>query len=122
MPKDIWRNDIERAAWVERNCRVCYQPDEARARLTDQHGCPHLMRSLQNKLPTPWKRRRNAPLGETYKCEAFIKQPPVVRRGKAVDQTVPMLDAEPEDYNLVPVEGWPDWRAEARKQKEGDHQ
>lgn len=126
MAKDVWRNDIERAAWVEKNCRVCFQPDEALARATGGpkvHGCPHLIRSLTNKLPQPWKRRRNAVIGETYKCEAFLDKPPVVNRRKSAPaDTIPMLDPEPDDYNLVPVEGWPDYRAEARKQKEGDHQ
>lgn len=121
MP-DVWRNDIERAAWVESNCRVCFQQDEARARLTNQHGCPHLMRSLTNKLPTPWKRRRNAVLGETYKCEAFIAKPPVNRHGTVVEEIEPMLDVDPADRNLIPVEGWPDYAALQRKAKEGDHQ
>lgn len=125
MGKDVWRNDIERAAWVEKNCRVCFQPDEAIARVTggpNVHGCPHLIRSLTNKLPTPWKKRRNAPIGETYKCEAFMDKPAVVRRGTAPADTVPMLDPAPEDRNLIPVEGWPDYAALQRKLREGDHQ
>lgn len=125
MPKPVWANDIERNAWVEKNCRVCFQPDEALARVTGgpkTHGCPHLLRSLINKMPQPWKRRRNAPIGETYKCEAFMAKPPVNRRGVSTEETPPMLDVEPDDYTLIPVEGWPDYRAEARKQKEGDHQ
>jgi hypothetical protein len=121
----VWRNDIERNAWVEKNCRVCFQPDEALARATGGpkvHGCPHLLRSLINKMPTPWKRRRTAPIGETYRCEAFMAKPPVNRRKKSTEETAPLLDVAPDDYNLIPVDGWPDYRAEQRKQKEGDHQ
>lgn len=120
MP-NVWKNPIECAAWVESNCDRCFQPDEARARLTGQHGCPHLMRSLANKLPTPWTRRRNAPMGETYRCSAFMAKPPVVRRGSSPADTAPMLDAEPGEYLLIPVENWPDYRAEERKAKGGDH-
>lgn len=119
---DVWRNAIERNAWVEKNCRTCFQPDEARARLTDQHGCPHLLRSLANKLPTPWRKRRGAPIGETYHCDAYLDKPPSVRRKTTPADTMPMLEPEPGDRNLVPVDGWPDYRADQRKLKEGDHQ
>lgn len=120
--KPVWQNNIERDAWVEKHCRVCYQPDEALRRITgDGPGCPHLARAEQNKLPTPWTRRRNAVMGETYRCSDFQKRPAVNRRGTAVEDQ-PMLDVEPIDRLLVPVEGWPDFRAEARKAKEGDHQ
>jgi hypothetical protein len=123
MSKPVWRNDIERDAWMEKNCRVCFQPDEARRRVAgDGPGCPHLARAAENKLPTPWKLRRNAVMGETYKCEAFIAKPPVNRRGTTTEEIEPMLEVEPTDRNLVPVDNWPDYRAEARKAKEGDHQ
>lgn len=126
MAKDVWRNKIERDAWVEKNCRVCYQPDEALARVTGGpkvHGCPHLIRSLTNKLPTPWTRRRNAPIGETYRCEAYMAKPAVNRRAVSTEVTEALpLDVAEADRNLVPVEGWPDYKALERKAKEGDHQ
>jgi putative SOS response-associated peptidase YedK len=121
--KPVWANSIERDAWVERHCRVCFQPDEALRRITgDGPGCPHLARAEQNKPPTPWTRRRNAVMGETYRCSEFQKRPAVNRRGKADVEVEPMLEVEPVDRALVPVDGWPDWRAEQRKGKEGDHQ
>lgn len=119
---NVWKNPIERAAWVEKNCDRCFEPNEARARLTDQHGCPHLMRSLANKLPTPWTRRRNAPMGETYRCDAFIDKPATIRRKTTPADTLPLIDVTPEDRNLIPVESWPDYQALQRKAKEGDHQ
>lgn len=121
--KDVWHNEIERNAWVEKNCRVCFQPDEAQRRITGEGpGCPHLARGDNNKMPQPWTRRRNAPMGETYRCEAFMKKPAVNRRKSTAVEIEPMFDPEPVDRNLVPVDGWPDYRAEQRKSKEGDHQ
>lgn len=119
---NVWYNAIERDAWIEKNCRTCFQVDEARKRVTgDGPGCPHLLRAEQNKLPTPWKKRRNAVMGETYTCADYLKQPPVNRRGVAPADTPSMLDVPEAERNLVPVEGWPDWAAEARRQKGGDH-
>jgi hypothetical protein len=119
----VWLNDIERDAWVEKHCRICFQPDEAQRRITGNGpGCPHLARAEQNKLPTPWKRRRNPIMGDTYSCAEFTKKPPVSRRGTTAEETPPMLDVEEGGYMLVPVDNWPDYRAEAKKAKEGDHQ
>lgn len=122
-PKPVWHNQIERDAWVEKNCRVCFQPDEALKRVTgDGDGCPHLARGDAGKLPTPWTRRRTAPMGETYRCEAFMKKPAVNRRPKTDVAVEPMLDVDPVERNLVPVDGWPDWAAEERNRKRGlDH-
>lgn len=147
--KPVWANDVERDAFVESNCARCFQPDEAMKRITsreaagrsgdsDGDGCPHLARAEQNKLPTPWTRRRNAVMGETYRCADFQKRPAVNRRGTADATVEPMFCVlgnnckgcpdirecgfiEPDDRHLVPVDGWPDWRAEQRKTKEGDH-
>jgi hypothetical protein len=122
-PKPVWANDIERDAWVEKNCRVCFQPDEALKRITgDGPGCPHLARAENNKMPNAWTRRRNAVMGETYRCADFQKRPAVNRRPTADVEIEPMLDVEPAERHLVPVDGWPDYRAEQRKTKEGDHQ
>jgi putative SOS response-associated peptidase YedK len=121
--KPVWLNDVERDAWVERHCRVCFQPDEARKRITgDGPGCPHLARAERNKLPTPWTRRRNAVMGETYRCADFAKQPPVNRRQVSTEETPPLLEVPSDDRHLVPVDGWPDYRSKQRKTKEGDHQ
>jgi hypothetical protein len=123
VPKPVWLNNIERDAWVEKNCRVCFQPDEALKRITDAGpGCPHLARAEKNKMPNAWTRRRNAVMGETYRCADFQKQPAVNRRPKADVEIEPMLDVDPAERHLVPVDGWPDYKAEQRKTKEGDHQ
>jgi putative SOS response-associated peptidase YedK len=121
-PKPVWSHPIEEAAWHEKWCRVCFQPDESSKRITgDGPGCPHLARAAEGKLPTPWKKRRNAAYGDTYRCEAFLKQPAVNRRA-TVAEDVPMLSVDEGERYLVPVDGWPDFKAEMRKQKEGDHQ
>lgn len=123
MPRPVWLNNIERNAWVERYCRTCFQPDEARRRITgDGPGCPLLARSDEGKLPTAWKFRRNAVFGETYHCGEYVAKPPSIARKTAPADTVSMFDPQPDEYRLVPVETWPDYRAEARKQKDGDHQ
>lgn len=123
MSKPVWYNDIQRDAWMEKHCRVCFQPDEARKRVIGTGpGCPHLVRAEKGKLPKAWTLRRNAVWGETYRCADFLDQPPVNRRRAAEESTPPMFDVEPVDRNLVPVDGWVDYRAEARKQREGDHQ
>ena len=121
--KPVWHNAIEEAAFRETRCRLCFQPDEALKRITNQGpGCAHLARAADGKMPKAWSKRRNPVLGDTYKCDDFIDKPPVNRRKTAPADTTPMLDAEPDDYRLVPVDGWPDYRAEQRKQREGDHQ
>jgi putative SOS response-associated peptidase YedK len=123
MSKPVWQHPVERDAWVEKNCRVCFQADEARKRVTGTGpGCPHLARGDENKMPKPWTRRRNAVWGETYRCAEFLDQPPVNRRTVSVEETPPMFDdIEAVDRNLVPVEGWPDWKAEERARKSKDN-
>lgn len=121
--KPIWANQIERDAWAEKWCRTCFQHDEAIKRITGEGpGCPHLARGDDNKMPTPWTRRRNATYGDTYRCDEHAIKPPVSRRGKTVEDIEPMFDIESDDRHLVPVDGWPDYIADQRKSKQGDHQ
>lgn len=120
--KPVWANPIEEAAWIETNCARCFQPDEATKRITGTGpGCPHLARAAQGRLPAAWTRRRNAVMGDTYRCADQLKKPPVNRRSTGPADTPPMLDVTPTDRNLIPVDGWPDWKAERRK-GEVDHQ
>ena len=149
MPTDkrVWYNAVERDAFIERTCARCFQVDEAQKRLTgDGPGCPHLARAEQNKLPHPWTRRRNAVMGDTYRCAEFAPKAPVNRRPVVEDETPPMLEidnigctkadngdvclcddvrecgnAYPKERHPVPVDGWPDFRGEQRKPKKGDH-
>jgi hypothetical protein len=121
----VWRNDIERDAFIESNCRVCFQTDEATKRVLDTGpGCPHLARAAKGKLPNAWTFRRTGAMGETYRCADFTAKPPVNRRGSAPANTVPMFDDLPEDVDFVPVEGWPSAEDFGRKKKDdkGEHQ
>lgn len=123
--KPLWHNDIERDAFIESNCLRCFQPDEAAKRvLGTGPGCPHLVRAAAGKLPKAWTRRRNAVIGETFKCSDHLDKPPVNRRGTAPADTPPMFDDDQTNVDFVPVEGWPDAQAFGRKAKndKGDHQ
>jgi len=123
--KPVWHNDIERDAFIESNCARCFQPQEAEKRvLGTGDGCPHLARAALNKMPAAWTRRRNAVIGETYRCADHLDKPPTNRRGKAPADTVPLFDEPGEDVDFVPVEGWPSASDFGRKSKskEGDHQ
>jgi hypothetical protein len=123
MPRAVWLNPIEEAAFREKTCRTCFEPNEALQRITgDGNGCPHLAHAALGKLPKPWTLRRNATMGDTYRCEARMAKPAVARRGIATADTAPMLDIDEGEYLLVPVDGWPDYKAEAKRQKDGDHQ
>jgi hypothetical protein len=114
---------LELDLFVAHTCSHCFQPDEARARIDGVHDCPHLRRAYQrDQMPGRWTRRRNGPLGETFKCEDYAPAPPSVRRKTAPADTAPLFDVEEGEKTLVPVDGWPDFQAEARKSKEGDHQ
>ena len=125
VSKPVWHNDIERNAFVETLCRRCFQPDESRKRVLGAgSGCPHLVRADQGKMPKPWTRRRNAVIGETFRCDDYLDKPPVNRRGTAPADTGSMFDVEPTDVDFVPVEGWPSAADFGRKVKndKGDHQ
>lgn len=118
----LWRNDIERDAFIETNCRVCWQADRALERVLDQgDGCPHLNRANAGKLPTPWTKRRTAAMGDTYRCSAFEAKPPVSRRGVASADTETMFDIEAADTGFVPVDGWPTAEEFGRTTKKDDH-
>lgn len=120
--KPVWANPIEAAAWQEKHCARCFQPDEARKRITGEgDGCPIWITGLTNKLPHQWTRRRDAVMGDTYRCSAFLPKPPVSRRASAPAEMEPMLEVEPTERSLVPVEGWPQYRKKLKK-GEGEHQ
>lgn len=123
--KPVWYNEIERNAFVETQCRRCFQSDEAAKRVTGRGpGCPHLARADDNKMPRVWTRRRNAVMGETYKCADRLDKPPVNRRGVAPADTPAMFDGGPDEIGFVPIEGWPTAEEFGRKtkSKEGEHQ
>src|SRR5262245_46321794 len=82
-------------------------------------GCPILRLAAQGVRPPQWRRFR----GE-WRCTDFLARPPVSQprktRSTAVDEP-PMFDAEQQDRTLVAVDGWPDYRAESRRAKDGNH-
>lgn len=112
--KPVWINPIEEAAWREKWCRRCFQPDEAMKRVLDRgEGCPHLLRAAGDKLPKAWKRRRDAVMGDTYICDDHLDKPPVNRRKSKPCVTESLFDdtLPQQSYRLIPVETWPDYRA-----------
>lgn len=111
-------------------CSRCFHPDEAQARVIAastgswfEHGCPHLRRAFdRDQMPGAWERRRNGPLGETFKCADFTPQTASTRRGTVQDATEAMFDVDPGEKLLVPVDGWPDWKADERARgSKNDH-
>lgn len=105
----VWRDEVERNAWMETWCARCFQPDEVRRRLIgDGQGCPLLTQAATGSLPAPWQRQRQARLGETYRCSWFLDRPASTRRSTNVAITAPLFDVEPAERYFVPVEGWPD--------------
>lgn len=122
MPKFT---ELELNLYIENTCSRCYQPDEASKRVLGVgEGCPILKRARRGQMSAAWKRRRghHGALGNTFDCAMFTPTPPTTRRKTATCETESMFDPDPGEKLLVPVQGWPDYRAEERKQKDGDHQ
>ena len=117
----VWRSSIERDAFVETHCLTCCQPDQAQKRtLGTGDGCPFLALGDRGRLPVQWKRRRNATMGDTYRCSEEVRKPAVNRRGSTTVDTEPLFDEPTRTYvALIPVQGWPDYRAQERKPEAG---
>lgn len=114
--KPVWSHPVEEAAFKEKNCARCFQADEALLRVSGRgDGCPHLARAATGRLPAVWTKRRNATMGDTYRCSDQLKKPPVNRRASSPTETPVMFDVEPGPLHLVPVDGWPDYRGQAAK-------
>lgn len=130
MPTDaskrLWLNDIERDAFIEETCDRCFFAPRALHRVDPaKPDCPHLVRAIEGRKPKAWTRRQgqHAVIGKTYKCDDFMDKPAVNRRKTAPADTPPMFDDVPEmRKSLVPVDGWPDYRAMKLELEEGDHQ
>lgn len=115
----VWANPIEEAAWREKWCRRCFQQSEVMKRVMGTgDGCPLLIQATRGALPTQWKRRRNAIMSDTYKCSEYLDQPKVNRRAKSDEPDIPMFNLEPHEAPLIPVDGWPDWKAQRRERPE----
>jgi len=94
----VWANSVERDAWVEQWCAHCYQPDEARRRITGKgDGCPVLQRADRNATPPgEFTRRKNPQLGHTYKCSEHRPRPDLAdpKHVAAHDNTAPLFNLE----------------------------
>jgi hypothetical protein len=104
--------------WLEFNCHMCFQVDEAERRL---HGkdkqCPIQKRALESgRKPVKWDRNsRTKEMARAYKCREFKSRPDSTRR-RIVNEfdtnqdSLFELTAEQlkQGNHLVPVEGWPD--------------
>lgn len=126
--KPVWAHPVEEAAWREKWCRTCFQPDELWKRIDGTgDGCPLLARAAQNKVPNQWTRRRNAVMGDTYRCSDYAPKSPVNRRKSTPADTIPIDELFDVEINsgpaeFVPVENWPDAQAFGIKQPRGvDH-
>lgn len=124
----VFPSNTAREAWAEKWCDRCFEPAEADKRLHGKgKGCPIMLHALTfGKKPPAWERNRRATTMDTrFACNAFRAKPEVVRRGKAVDETLPMFEIEPTPTTFVPVQGWPDKAAFAaeriKKAGKGDH-
>lgn len=115
---------LELQLFAETKCAGCHQPDAVMLREFNRgNGCPHLRKAMIfGKMPGVWKRKRFGSLGDTFDCAEYSESPPSTRRRSAPADTAPMFEVDEGDKRLVPVDGWPDYRAEAVKQRGGDHQ
>lgn len=112
----LFPNQTARDVWRGHWCERCFQPDEAAKRLHDRGpGCPIIAKALErDRKPVEWVRNaRAATMSVAYGCNAFMKRPAVNRRATTECVTESLFDDEPIHVtrNLVPVEGWPDYRA-----------
>jgi hypothetical protein len=129
LPASVFPNAFVQRAWIAANCGTCFQAAEARRRLQGKGpGCPILAEALGSGgvLPRQWKVNpqtrglsslAEAMPGRYIKCDAYSKRPPVYRRPRAkAEGPQGELFAEPrhQDPNLVPVDGWPDYRRALR--------
>jgi hypothetical protein len=119
----VFSSRYEERAWRENHCDKCFQPDQALKRVADKgDGCPLLALAERGVKPEQWTKRRKAEMGNTYKCSDFAKTPPSQQRRRAPVQTEALFDdLDPAEKMLVPVDGWPDYKALQRK-GDGDHQ
>jgi hypothetical protein len=114
----VFANAHEERAFTDTWCSRCFQSDEALARIA-RKGAGCLLRQIAaaGSVPEKWAKRRNATLGNTYRCADFTKRPPVLRKGRAPELPQGELFEAPASSEplLIPVAGWPDYRAEQAK-------
>jgi hypothetical protein len=120
----LFPTNTARDIWAEKWCHTCFEPHEADKRLRGKgFGCPIMAMALaSDKKPKEWDRNSRATTADAaYTCHGYRDSPDAVRRRTVPDETLPLeLDVDERPIGLVPV-GWPDFRAEQRAQKGGDH-
>lgn len=120
----LFKTETAQGVWIEFNCHMCFQPDEAARRL---HGkadaqCPIQKRALESgRKPVKWDRNTRArEMQRAYKCREFKARPDSTQRRRVnefeTDQDS-LFDPKPVPYRFVPVDGWPDRPTSSQ----GDH-
>jgi hypothetical protein len=114
----VFANADEERAFTDTWCRRCFQSDETLKRIANKGtGCPLRQIAGGGAVPKKWTKRRNATLGNTYRCADFTKQPAVVHKGRAPElPQLELFNAPASTVRLlIPVAGWPDYHAEQTK-------
>jgi hypothetical protein len=114
----VFANAHEERAFTDTWCRRCFQSDETLKRIAHKGtGCPLRRIAAGGVVPEKWAKRRNATLGNTYRCADFTKRPAVARKGRAPQLPQGELFGAPASTVrlLIHVAGWPDYHAEQTK-------
>jgi hypothetical protein len=91
----VFRDKYHETAFYENWCDRCSQPDEIAKRSGSNNlGCALRLTAECGAVPTQWTPRRNAAIGDAYKCHKYMDKPAVSRRAVAVSEDVPMFDVE----------------------------
>jgi hypothetical protein len=117
----VFPSEVAEQLWRQHWCQTCFQPEEAARRLFDRgEGCPILALALSGTTPLEFKRdgrRRSRNVVEAkklFRCTEYRDRPPMIRRPRAAasgTQESLFGELQPVDRLLVPVDGWPDYRA-----------
>lgn len=113
----VFPSPVAEQMWRERYCETCCQPAAAERRLLGRGpGCAIAAQALSEEVPVEWRRGRGhtGRAEDLFRCTKYLDRPPSTRRKTVPTSTEPMFDSPREDRRLVPVEGWPDYRAIAR--------
>lgn len=112
----LFRSITHRDIWLERWCDTCFKPEQAELRLQGKGaGCPIRNKALaSDRKPPQWDRQPRADeMHRTIRCNSYEAKPPVARRRDAAasPDEAGLFDIDEHEVHLVPVEGWPDYRA-----------
>jgi hypothetical protein len=120
----LFKSKTAEGVWLEFNCHMCFQVDEAERRL---HGkdkqCPIQKRALESgRKPVKWDRNQRArDMAHAYTCREFKSRPDSTARKRVNEFDIPqdsLFEIPEHEVEFVPVAGWPD---RPRKDNGGDH-